>query len=169
MTVLAVTGHRPRLVGGYGPEAEKRRFLFAREILSEEQPRRVNVGMAIGWDMAVAEACVDLGIPFMAAIPFEGQEQYWPADSQRQYRRLLRGASEVVTVCRPPYSITEAMQLRNEWLVDNADHLSALWNGSGSGTGNCVAYAKHVGKPWSNLWARWSSGLPADSWDLLGC
>ena len=176
MTILAVTGHRSRLVGGFGPEATSRRISFAREILREERPQRVNVGMAHGWDMAVAEACVDLGIPFVAAIPFEGQERFWSADLQRHYRRLLRDAVDVVNVLSEHDPLGELcvnigrdMQRRNEWLVDNADRLSALWNGSASGTGNCVAYAKKVGTPWDNLWGRWASGLSADLWELIGC
>ena len=38
------------------------------------------------------------------------------------------------------------MQKRNEYMVDLADKVIAVWDGSKSGTGNCVKYAKQVGK-----------------------
>lgn len=44
------------------------------------------------------------------------------------------------------------MHRRNEWTVDNATKIAALWDGS-PGTGNCVAYAERRRKPWKNLWA----------------
>lgn len=32
-------------------------------------------------------------------------------------------------------------------MVDRCDRLIAVWDGSNGGTGNCVKYAKEVGKP----------------------
>jgi hypothetical protein len=36
--------------------------------------------MARGWDLALAKAAVELGLPLFAAIPFVGQESRWPAE-----------------------------------------------------------------------------------------
>jgi uncharacterized phage-like protein YoqJ len=49
------------------------------------------------------------------------------------------------------------MQIRNEWMVDNAHIVLALWDGSSGGTGNCIKYAnrKSVNKPIINLWSSW--------------
>ena len=33
------------------------------------------------------------------------------------------------------------MQARNEWMVDQATRLAALWDGSSGGTGNCFQSA----------------------------
>lgn len=38
------------------------------------------------------------------------------------------------------------MQKRNEYMVDLADIVIAVWDGSASGTGNCVRYAERCGK-----------------------
>ena len=38
------------------------------------------------------------------------------------------------------------MQKRNEYMVDKADIVIAVWDGSSGGTGNCVKYAQKVGK-----------------------
>jgi len=35
---------------------------------------------------------------------------------------------------------------RSEWMVQNCDLLVAYWDGSDGGTGNCVKYAKSVGR-----------------------
>ncbi len=137
---------------------------LAVEHLSANRPAKVISGMALGWDQAVAAACVALGIPFVAAVPFRGQENTWPAQARERYDRLLDAADEVTIV-----SSTEAadpMQVRNCWMVDRADAVLALWDGSWGGTFNCVTYARKVGRPITNLWVRWS--MPEDVWDLLG-
>ena len=38
------------------------------------------------------------------------------------------------------------MQKRNEYMVDLADVVIAVWDGSNSGTGNCIKYAQKCGK-----------------------
>lgn len=38
------------------------------------------------------------------------------------------------------------MQKRNEFMVDRVDTVLAVWDGSDGGTGNCVKYAKKIGK-----------------------
>lgn len=38
------------------------------------------------------------------------------------------------------------MQKRNEYMVNLADKVIAVWGGSSGGTANCVRYAKSVGK-----------------------
>ena len=38
------------------------------------------------------------------------------------------------------------MQKRNEYMVDLADKVIAVWDGSKGGTGNCVRYAEKCGK-----------------------
>lgn len=113
-------------------------------------------GMALGWDQAIAVGCVRLGIPFIAAVPFEGQESMWPIHSRKMYEALLKAARSVKYVCDPGYSV-EKMQIRNEWMVDNCDSILALWNGAPGGTENCVKYANLVAKPYQNFWQEWKS------------
>lgn len=38
------------------------------------------------------------------------------------------------------------MQKRNEYMVDLADRVIAVWDGSKGGTATCVKYAEKVGK-----------------------
>ena len=48
------------------------------------------------------------------------------------------------------------MFLRNEWMVNNADRVVALWNGTPGGTTGTVNYAKQQGIPIDNLWDKWN-------------
>src|SRR3546814_15540871 len=92
--------------------------------------------MALGWDTAWALAALDLGVPLTAAVPFCGQEKSWPAESQRRFHSILERAAAVEIVC-PGGFAAHKMQTRNEWMVDHADGVVALWDGSTGGTANC--------------------------------
>ena len=170
MTGIAGTGHRPEKLGGHGIQTRLALGGLATEYLSVQRPSKVISGMAPGWDQALAGAAVALNIPFIAAVPFAGQHKRWPAESQERYLRLLGMAEDVVNVAGsfPPISgiqVSRAMQARNEWMVDRADKMVALWDGSWGGTFNCVRYAEKKGVPIDNLWSRWT--LPPDLRDLL--
>lgn len=151
--VLAVTGHRPEKLGGHGNHARVRRFAEAQ--LSSIRPALLITGMALGWDTACAEAAVELGIPFLAAVPFPQQPSRWPLPDIRRWRGLLEKAQEVVYVSKE-YS-GEAFQRRNIWMVDNSTHLLALWNGSSGGTRNCWRYAERLGRERENCWKGWEA------------
>lgn len=159
MTVLAVTGHRPDKVGGHGITARRALGAFAAERLLHLAPDEVITGMALGWDQAVAAACVLLDIPFTAAVPFRGQENLWPTEARKRYHLLLGRAKGIAYVCDEFVPRVKAMQIRNEWMVDRADRVAALWDGSFGGTHNCIVYAKKVGVPVVNLWSKWEPEL----------
>ncbi len=152
---LSVTGHRPDKLGGYGDEIFYKLALFARDQLVRLKPVLVITGMALGWDTAVALACADLELPFVAAIPFPGQDSRWPADSRRRYGYLLDRAARTHIVCAHGEPIAASMQKRNEWMVDNSDKLLALYNGSYGGTRNCLKYAEKLHKEVIYVWEEW--------------
>ncbi len=160
--IVAGTGHRPDKLGGYNPTVQRALEHFALAVLTQKRPLGVISGMALGWDQALAIAAVRLGIGFVAAIPFEGQEKRWPASSQAAYNTLLKAASmvHVVTdraaVSAHPGGIAGVMQARNEWMVDQSQGVLALWNGDRSGgTFNCVQYAKAGRREVINVWPLW--------------
>lgn len=150
--IITGAGHRPNKLGGYGDDVYVRLRELARRWLREHpHVKRVLSGMALGWDQALAAAAVYEGVPFVAAIPFKGQESKWPDASRRRYFALLSRAAETVIVCDGGYS-AEKMRRRNEWMVDHADTVLALWNGSASGTKDCIDYAREKNIPIINLW-----------------
>lgn len=154
--IVAATGHRPDKLGGYSKQVYNRLIDLAKSEISIIGASRVLCGMALGFDMAVADAAIELNIPFVAYIPFIGQEKRWPKSSQDHYNTLLSLAESKVIVCDGGYS-PEKMNLRNEAMVNNCDVLLALWNGSSSGTGNCIKYAKSLRQNFiiRNCWNRW--------------
>jgi uncharacterized phage-like protein YoqJ len=152
--VWAFTGHRPGKLGGYEPAARERLDSFARQVVLELPIKRGIVGMALGFDQAIARACERWGVPFIAAVPFYGQEARWSHADQREYHRLLTVAQSVEYVTGGCFS-ARAMQQRNEWMVKHGERVCALWDGSAGGTGNAVRYAARQGKPLVNCWSGW--------------
>jgi uncharacterized phage-like protein YoqJ len=171
--IYAATGHRPDKLGGYDLATTGKVIDFAELVLKHHQPSTVISGMALGWDMAIAQAAIRLDIPFHAYIPFQGQELHWPMATRLYYKALLKLAQHVV-VCSEGGFSKQAMQVRNERMVDNCEMLLALWNGSSGGTANCLAYAREIGRPYINYWHQFMPELysqspslaPDDDWLL---
>lgn len=145
--IVGVTGHRPDKLGGYTNVAAHCRVQIAiREALKGLGATKGISGMALGVDTLFTKACVILNIPFIAAVPFAGQERVWNQESQKEYNQLLELAEEVVTVCEGGYASWK-MQKRNQWTVDHCDVLLGVWDGTAGGTCNCLRYAERVSKP----------------------
>lgn len=150
--IIAGTGHRPNKLGGYDDGTFNSLTNLAMKFLKEhEDYDTVISGMALGWDMAFALGALLLKKKVIAAVPFKGQELKWPLISQERYNKILSATTEVKIISEGLYS-PEKMQIRNEWMVDNADVILALWDGSTGGTANCIAYAKSKNKKIINLW-----------------
>lgn len=152
--IVAATGHRPEKLGGYGMTVQANLFRLARGWLETAKPKAVISGMALGWDTAVARAALDAGVLLTCAIPFAGQASRWQPEDRAEYFRILRTAYCVHYVSEPGYSAAK-MMLRNRWMVDAADAVVALWDGTDGGTANCVRYARSKGLEPVNLWQRW--------------
>jgi uncharacterized phage-like protein YoqJ len=148
--ILGVTGHRPDKLGGYSVAAHTARVQVAKDALLELKPTNVLTGMALGWDQAVAEACVALHLPFTAVVPFRGQESVWPMFTQKRYHDLMRAAVDVHVVSTGSYAPWKLM-VRNGWIVDRSDAMLACYDGSGKGgTAQCLSLAFRKGIPVHN-------------------
>lgn len=146
--IVSITGHRPDKLGGYytpNPiyDSVIEGFVSAFTVL---KPDLVISGMALGADQWAAEVCIAAGIPFLAAIPFEGQETVWPESSQKKYHKILNAAAKRYVISQGSYT-QQKMKIRNEWMVDNSDILLAVFDGTTGGTYSCVSYAKKQAKP----------------------
>lgn len=145
--IIAFTGHRPNKLGGYfEPNPVSNRVKRAlRAELEKLKPDRAITGMAQGVDQWAATICLLMGIPYVAAVPFVGQEMAWPESAKKRWRYLLGKAAEVVLVSEGFYNPSK-MQKRNMWMVDHCDVLLAVWDGTAGGTANCVRYAEQKKK-----------------------
>lgn len=161
--ILACTGHRPPRLGlSYDRASSLHLEELARlsliDLMEElgQRPEQVLSGMAQGWDRAVAEAALSMGLSVTAALPFIGQESKWPAPAQASYHAFLLRCSRVVTVCEGPAANWKYAQ-RDRWLVEHSDRLLALYDGGNDGgTAITVHYAAKMGKPVHNVWPQYS-------------
>jgi uncharacterized phage-like protein YoqJ/O-acetyl-ADP-ribose deacetylase (regulator of RNase III) len=147
--VIGVTGHRPHKLWGYDLDDPKyQNVAKALEGLANQLGARgIITGMALGFDQLCADVAIrNRDIRSIAAIPFEGQAQRWPMESQMAYRQQLRQMDERVVVSDGDYS-PEKMYVRNQWIVDHADVMVALWDGTSGGTGHCVHSAEMANRP----------------------
>lgn len=143
MTVIAITGQRPQsLDNDYTYKSEMWQWIYKElgESFDKIKPERVYSGMALGVDTVAAEVAIRRDIPLTAAIPFRGQENPWSDEQQERYNLILALADEVVYV-NETYEHPGVYQQRNEYMVDNADLVVAVWTGFKGGTRNCVEYA----------------------------
>lgn len=151
---LAFTGHRPGKYFGYGyDDAHRARirsliYSWFYQWVRQGHKVRTITGGALGFDQDVLATALVLDVIHnTVAVPFEGQENRWNEVDQRRYRSLLFYANEVVAVSPPGYAAWK-MHKRNEWMVDRANSVVALWDGGESGgTAACVRYARKVEKP----------------------
>lgn len=153
MCKICVTGHRPDKLYGY--DLSDIRYLFLKQrikkYLIEQNCTEGITGMALGVDMIFALAVIDLkdegyDIKLHCAIPCLGHTSKWfDKKSIELYNYILSRADMVKIVSEKPYD-RYVMQTRNMYMVDNADMVLAVWNGSNGGTKNCIDYAKNKNK-----------------------
>lgn len=152
---IAATGHRPDKLGReYEYEGPYSNMLLSEftKILVQYEPSCIITGMALGVDTLWVLAGMTLGIPFIAAVPFEGQETKWLDESKEMYWNILNHplCNQVVKVCEPGYAGWK-MQKRNVWMIDHSDLLVSVWDGTDGGTANCCKAADKCGRQRINI------------------
>ena len=168
---IAGIGHAPtQLISNhnlaYSEEVLTLLYRLARKELAASKPDQVISGAALGWDTALALAGFSLEIPVILAIPFDGQEESWPPAARIRYRKMLEKAEDAHFLNDAPYE-PEKIQARNEWMVDHADLILALWDGRKLGdVWNCISSAQFRLRPVKNLWGDWLN-LRAQSYPRL--
>lgn len=147
-TTVAFTGHRT-----YRGEADAALHSLLRELYAEGA-RTFLSGMAVGFDLAAAEAVIALraecrDVRLVAVIPFAGQAQGFSLAERQRYERVLTAADEQITLS--PRFYQGCYQVRNHFLVDHAATLVAWYNGSRGGTQQTFLSALHRGLRVENL------------------
>lgn len=82
-------------------------------------------GMASGVDLYFCHFCNELDLPYIACIPFDGQEETMNGLHRVKREELLRSAKEIKKV-------------KNSWMVENSDTAIVVWDGNKGGTHNVV-------------------------------
>lgn len=137
--IVAFTGHRPARI----PE-EIRPLLIenTKATLLNLGATLTITGMAQGFDQMAAKVSYELGIPYVAAVPYEGH-----IDEGEEYQTLLERAAEIVIVSAGKYT-SNVYWKRDKYMVDRADEVIAAWDrGRYGGTWITVKYAWEQQKP----------------------
>lgn len=149
---ISVTGHRPNKLWGYDIQNTEWRKLkeILKGLLVTNGCDEAITGMDLGVGTIFALAVLELkeeGYPIKlhCAIPCRNHSCKWIQESVDLYNSILVKADKVVLVTDEEYE-PWLMQKRNEYMVDLAAMVIAVWDGSTGGTGNCVKYAAKCGK-----------------------
>ena len=130
------TGHRPQKLSRAEIEIKADLESAIKEAISSGFCTFIT-GMAYGVDIWAGEIVVRLResnpeLHLIAALPFPDFSSRWSSE-----------VDFVKTIC-PAYN-AGAYQRRNEWMVDHAAHVIAVFNGEKSGTKNTIDYARRCG------------------------
>ena len=150
--IYGVTGHRD--AGQKPGELEDfARLIVARMI--QTGCTEIITGMAWGWDLAVAEACAEIDLPFIAALPFPGQQARWAEADVKRFPRMLEKAHKVWYGGK--LRLNENYHKRDRLIVQSSAQLWALDSGRRSGSHTTVLFAEEIGCRVIPLWDRWRS------------
>ena len=161
--VCVITGHRPtRFCFKYdeknnGCKRIKKRIRDQLMLLYEQGVRQFWVGGALGVDMWAGEILLRLKeqpeyreIRLMIALPFEGHDEGWIEHNRRRMAFLIRHSTQTVIVGQKDAPPAVNYRRRNEYMVDRADYLLAVYDNDRSirsGTGMTVRLAEKKGLP----------------------
>ena len=98
-------------------------------------------GMAIGFDLAAAEAVLSLkkknpSLKLVACIPCIGQEKYFSRADQKRYTAVLKKVDEKVILADSYYK--GCMQVRDKYMAERADSMVAYCKKQEGGTAYTV-------------------------------
>lgn len=158
MQACAITGHRPtRFKFKYkensaGCKRLKKRLHDQFALLYQEGVRRFYVGGALGVDMWAGEILLRMkeqtefgDIELILALPFEGHDTEWEQRSRQRMAFLRKHCADTIIVVPDGWLLDDCYRQRNEYIVDRADVLVAVYDNDRSirsGTGMTVNYAR---------------------------
>ena len=138
---VAVTGHRT-LCKDFDKERLKKTFTG----LIKDGYNVFLVGMAVGFDTECFRMLYELknknDIKIIACIPCLNQSERFNSFQKAEYDKMLTQADEKIVLSEKYHS--KCMQIRNEFMVDNASVLVSYLRKDYGGTKNTVKYAEKV-------------------------
>lgn len=125
---------------------------------------------ALGFDQFATQVVLELKnkykdrkITLEIAVPFKNQPNKWfNKEDIERYNNQLKLADKVTYVdTLEKYKIQGfkeglyhpvKMQKRNEYMIDDSNIVVSYWDGSKSGTGNCIRYAEKKNRKVINIY-----------------
>tara|TARA_B100000700_G_scaffold263442_1_gene300596 strand:+ start:1602 stop:2609 length:1008 start_codon:yes stop_codon:yes gene_type:complete len=99
---IAIFGHRPPELGGYGENSttlsiRRRMIELLRAKVQMHSDLQVVTGLGLGAEMLGAEAAAAAAVPYRVVLAFDGMEERWPDATQKRFHELLSAALSVTT------------------------------------------------------------------------
>lgn len=154
MKIFAGTGHRPKFCPCKYKDDHPWLIdlkIRLRSFLSEEDCI-VRSGMALGWDIWLAEVALELNIEIHAYVPFREQAENWPSKSRKKYENVINQAKEIHYTSEEYYP--KVFLDRDIELIEGSDTVLSLLNpeAKSGGTYYTVTEAKKRGIHVVNFW-----------------
>ncbi|MBQ8510203.1 MAG: DUF1273 family protein [Clostridia bacterium] len=153
-TSCAFTGHRPTHFR-FGFDETHPDCIRIKSALNVEIAHMIDAGVtnfyagaALGVDQWAMEAVLEHrrtnpAVRLTAAVPCPEQAKRWTYEQQKRYRRLLEQCDKVEIVSDHHWQ--GCMAVRNQWMVNRAAHLIAVYDGSQTGgTAQTINYARRL-------------------------
>ena len=139
--IAAITGHRPERINSFQYVDAQLEYAFR-----DYRADVVIQGMAPGADLTAAKIAYREKIPFVSVRPWAGHRDSIDEQWRRHWDSAWKYARHNVTIVdQERFPGNSCYQRRNEYMVDNADFLIAVWDGKKKGgTWNTIKYAQSV-------------------------
>lgn len=146
--IISITGHRPDKLWGY--KLDRREYEVLMQMMCNyfihNNVTEVIQGCALGVDTLSALTVIDMkkagyNIKLTSAVPCKDFQSNWKNELDRtRFDHIIANSDRVHYVSEEEYDIS-CLQKRNEWMVNNAQGVLAVWDGTAGGTFNCIKYA----------------------------
>lgn len=151
------TGHRPSRLGlgfdGASASFLKKFVVNQLEYIQFPLDGILISGGALGWDMAIAEAAVEMGLRLWLALPFEGFGSNWNKTQQQSFSLLKSKSEKIIIVCDGEFSNNKYFY-RDVFMVECCNEILANFDGKKhGGTYWTLEYAKEREKPVYNTYS----------------
>lgn len=153
---LAIVGLKPTELGGYQDNpisaAVRRRLveiLGAKAELHEDLV--VLTGLSLGAEQLGAMAAADVGVPYVAVLPYPEPDKVWTPAASQVFRRLLDTATVVLTMQptepESKQAAGNALRRRDAFIYRNVAEAIAVWDHRDERVGTMVrSLHDHLGE-----------------------
>ncbi len=160
-TTVAFSGNRTIIIPSEY-SADEFEELVRKELLAnikglyDEGFRTFLSGGAIGFDLIAAEEVLRFkeshsDVSLVIVIPFDDHDKKYSDEDKQRYGRVKILSDSVIVINQEGYSLA-AYHMRNDFLVNNCNHLIAYSNGHGRGTISTINKALKRGVMVTNLY-----------------
>lgn len=166
--IVSGFGHTSEAFGGWENEISYHQMVSfaASRVLVNSEVAVVSKAEA-GWEMALTEAALHLGIPTMVLIPFSGYQSNLSFFWNQKYSSILENSPVVKSMSDltpgNTYDFFNLMENTNDWIFDYIKEKNGkfyvFWNGEKDDSAYKVRRSERMGVEVINFWKEFNDGL----------